>query len=202
MCVQPTLTFAAGDKLIGAIVRDIQAGRVASIVVYSVPYNYSTFWDLDPAGLVAASKRTIRMELTGELKSNLVLALQRTDIKPSENEPDCRWGLKLLDKRKAVLHEMYLGPWYFGKPRTRAIIDNQLVTVNRPLRRFLEKQFGTKPYEKRHRGKGSPPHCTEPSCTRFARASVRAVSEPHRERFCWSRLMYYEANTRKGSERP
>lgn len=120
------------------IVRDIEAAQVSEVAVYFLPYSFSGFVTISPSDLIALSRRTVRRELRGELRLELLHALVDTKARQNDWAPDCHWGIRFLSPKGVCLHEVYLDS--AGK---HGIVNNLPVKVNRPLYRWLEKYFST-----------------------------------------------------------
>jgi hypothetical protein len=134
-----TPASSESQRITAPIITDIEAARVATLVVRKLPWNYESNVSV-PCEFFGTEDSIVRMNFGKLAQDKLAKALARTVCHPAIRG-DMRWHADLVDTNGKTLHTICLDSGYLGFLHNVASVDGAVFRVNSPLRKWFKSQF-------------------------------------------------------------
>lgn len=127
------------------LVDDLVSQRIVSVRALHVPYDVLTRYRLTPENLEGEAHFRKSEPLSLEARRELVVALEKAELRPLEHVQDVRWGAIFLDKKGREVHSIYLNGQFANQVGNEAVIDGTPTRVSGSLAAWFERTF---PFER------------------------------------------------------
>ncbi len=125
---------------------DLLNNKITRVKILHLSYDVETYISVTPNML--NSQTPIWVNMSGDIRTTLLNAIENTTITASNRPGDLRWGAVFYEGNSNELHSIYLDGRYINTRTNQGQIDHHVITVNDALIGWFESNFvpkGEKP---------------------------------------------------------